>query len=34
MTEEKNRINQIYDSLVDTDEPELNIRENQSAGPL
>ncbi|MBU5364702.1 hypothetical protein KQI33_04880 [Enterococcus devriesei] len=33
MTEEKNRINQIYDSLVDTEEPELNIREKEILHP-
>lgn len=33
MTEEKNKINQIYDALVDSEEPGLNIREKEILHP-
>lgn len=33
MTEEKNKINQIYDTLVDSEEPGLNIREKEILHP-
>ncbi|MGH1831885.1 hypothetical protein ABE871_10600 [Enterococcus gilvus] len=33
MTEEKNKINQIYDTLVDSEEPGLNIKEKEILHP-
>lgn len=33
MTEEKNKFNQIYDTLVDSEEPGLNIREKEILHP-
>ena len=33
MTEEKNKINQIYDALVESEEPGLNIREKEILHP-
>lgn len=33
MTEEKNKLNQIYDSLVDAEDPSLNIREKELLHP-
>lgn len=33
MTEEKNKINQIYDALVESEEPSLNIREKEILHP-
>lgn len=33
MTEEKNKLNQIYDALVDSEEPGLNIREKEILHP-